>query len=674
MKDDQGNDLGRQCPSATTSTFYLNSGYSYQDADSPVPCQGSPFFPTAFRIYTVIGQHTDTLGDAYGYTKASLAFAPAGRSQDFHVYLDSGTDYRNAMGPVVLIPQSPGGVNWASASDLQVAYTSRNQNDVYIQLNVPYAARKARHDIAFPVGSNTNPWFGVVIYDATPIINTGGVSPSSIPAGVPTALTITGSGFGDHPTVYVNNTPYTTTAITQPSPGQDSVTITVNLPASLAGSSIPIYVVSNGAGGQPFSGAPQGNQYSSNTSNTVQAPVTLAPPTITAMCSPPQNPCPTGATATLQIGSTGIPFEIDGNNFTAYTPTSLTGSCVANVSFTAYGDNSVIGTLNLAANATAGPCTVTFTPAGMSQSATYVVNLVPGPPTISGNQGIWYLGAATANDNCVPGSTNLAQSCYYNATVLTLAPGPGGAPPSNGSPAYWSFTDPATGQNPAFISHTCGDPACSQVTITVTSQPPYCGVVTVAATLAGTASAPYTLYADWPSTASAIGWQDLADNDDPNPGNTGYKSNNTLRLLSACGQAMYGIAVHEQFPAGLTECNASTGWTGLGPLTATVTGTGPFAAGQVIDTVGISAPPQGMPGGISPSAQCPGMVMTGQCIQNPTPNQLSIQANAFGPLFIIVGSQSFSPPGQYFTAAPNMQVRYTDHGRDEVGSWACPIR
>jgi hypothetical protein len=59
--------------------------------------------------------------------------------------------------------------------------------------------------------------------------------------------------------------------------------VTVTLPSSLAGSNIPIYLVSNGAGA-PFSGSPEGsNHFGSATSNAVQVPVTPCTPTVSSV-------------------------------------------------------------------------------------------------------------------------------------------------------------------------------------------------------------------------------------------------------------------------------------------------------------------------------------------------------------------------------------------------------
>jgi len=46
-------------------------------------------------------------------------------------------------------------------------------------------------------------------------------------------------------------------------------------------------------------------------------------------------------------------------------------------------------------------------------------------------------------------------------------------------------------------------------------------------------------------------------------------------------------------------------------------------------------------------------------------------ANVFAAQFIFVGSQDITNLGRYFSSAPNMQVRYVDHGKDEVGTWKC---
>ena len=285
-----------------------------------------------------------------------------------------------------------------------------------------------------------------------------------------------------------------------------------------------------------------------------------------------------------------------------------------------------------------------------------ISRLVAGPPTISGNAGIWYLGSASVNDNCDPGSP--VPNCYYNSTQLTVTPGTGGTPPTAGSPAYWSFTDPLTGQPPTFVSTTCDDAGCSKVTIRATSQPPTCGRIEVRVTLGGISSATFTVVVDWPSTAPAVFWQDLSYQDPNNPSVSGLISNNTLQLVSACERAMFNIAAHEEFPASPTACGGSVGWTDPIPQSewgSWITQPDGPNAGMFIDQMLYAC----APGACTPQAQGPGI-------------PLSSQANSSAPLFIFVGSQDTQTLGKYLTAQPNMQVRYTDHGRDEPGWWRCP--
>jgi hypothetical protein len=308
-------------------------------------------------------------------------------------------------------------------------------------------------------------------------------------------------------------------------------------------------------------------------------------------------------------------------------------------------------------------------PSSQNQSNAAQLN-VADQPSVSGNFGVWYLGTAVVNDNCVAGSTDPSQSCYYNTTQLTVSPGNGGTAPSAGSPATWSLTDAVTGQPPSYLSKTCADSGCSQVALTATSYPPACGKVNLQVSLNGILSAVYPFYVDYPASASATFWEDIPYN--PNPGYAGYASNNSLLLKSACGNRMFGIDVHEEFPASFRACGMSVNWTGgnkLGSWRTLTDGVNVGAFGP--DQVGFSAPP----GSATPNPQCPGMPATGQCVADPVPpSQLSSQANAYAAQFIFVGSQDVQTLGKFFPAAPNMQVRYTDHGRDELGTWQCPVQ
>jgi hypothetical protein len=138
---------------------------------------------------------------------------------------------------------------------------------------------------------------------------------------------------------------------------------------------------------------------------------------------------------------------------------------------------------------------------------------------------------------------------------------------------------------------------------------------------------------------------------------------------------MYCIDVHEEFPAGFSRCgrSVSSAWgdavTELGSWTTFSTG----------NNVGVFGPDQiavaSRAGVDQPDPQCPGKPVAGYCVSDPVPQALlSPQANAVASQFIFVGSRDVNALGKYFTAAPNRQVRYTDHGRDEVGTWVCPVQ
>jgi hypothetical protein len=267
-------------------------------------------------------------------------------------------------------------------------------------------------------------------------------------------------------------------------------------------------------------------------------------------------------------------------------------------------------------------------------------------PTISGVAGIWYLGTASVNDNCSPTS-----ACYYNATILTVNTDPGGIAPTSSSPATWSLTFP-TGMS-AFANYACQNSACSQVKVTATSYPSACSPITVTSTLAGFQSSSLSLYVEYPQTTQLGSVQ---DNGLPGPP-PGYLSANTLKLISKCGNTMFEMDVHEQFPANPSACGGSANWTDPVPQSQWGSWT-TDNNGQFTDTVGYAC------SGCSPLSTIPGPLQT-------PPKALSTQANAYASQFIYVGSLDIQNLGKYFTAAPNMQVRYTDHGRDQPGTWKC---
>ncbi len=557
-----GQDLGLACPADATS-------WGAAVATARVPCNSpTNFYLYAPKLYTLTGFHRSQgvgLDSPVWLTFDSLSFVAAGTSRDFNnLPMGPFSNFLGAGGPTIL-PGNDG---------VTVQYTARTVNSVSVRINAPYSARKGRHQLSFPTMNiygyaTANPYFAIVVYDATPAI--ASVTPNPIPAGAATTLTITGIGFGDHPTVYVAGTAYNPGAPSRNPQGQDVVTVSVTFPLSQAGSPVPVYVVSNGAGGQAFFGAPQGAAQGSPTSATVQ----------------------------VQVAA---------------------------------------------------------------------------PPTISGNQGIWWLGAASVNDNCDTGSP--VPNCYYNSTQLTLTPGAGGAPPTASSPASWSLTDPLTGQPPTFATYACADgAACSQITVSAAGQPSYCnsvdGNLQARVTLGGISSAVFKVWVNWPQSTVVTETNDVGLPGPP----PGYISLNTRQLLSGCGPAMYNIAWHEEFPTDASGnpaywnvCGQSRGWTVPIPKLPTQGSSG-WAYG-ITDADGILRSGQGDFDAVGYSCDTCAPLSN---IPGPFRGQpLDMTANAWSYQFIYVGSQDILTLGKHWPAAPNKQVRYTDHGRVELGTWSCP--
>jgi len=657
---ENGKDLGYHCPT--------QSSVAEITADGRVPCDsnGNPlvfnvnkanFYIAEGQTYVKNSLTSPTTTPTFN-TYFSLGFAPTGGTADFTVPQDGLSDTVNATEPTI-----------NSTDGVLVSYPLnpvKTASSLPLHVVVPYAAQRGLHLVGFPANdscgmthANQNTW--ILVYDETPVITT--VTPASISAGTQATLTIQGSWFGGptNPTVFVGGNGCSggqtfTPAVTHGS-GTDSVTVAVTPPSGA--SSLSVCLKSNAAGGSTFLGAPLANQIGVATSNT--ASVQVAPPTITALTTP---------SGSFQIGTTGVPFEIDGLSLGAGSPT-LNFSCgIINPTISSPGQLKVTGTFDIPAGVAAGPCTVTLTASDNPQSAQHTFNLVPGPPTISGNQGVWWLGSAAVNDNCAAG-----QACYYNSTQLTMAPGPGASPPSAAVPAAWSLTDPATGQAPTFASWACNanDATCSSGKVTATSQPAYCsttGNVQVSVTLGGITSAPFIVIVDWPQASLLVG---AADNGTQIPQSqlVGYISTNTLQLVSACKNSMFGIDWHEEFPtdasgnaAPFNACNASQGWTDNIPQAKWASGTTDDAGtlapdfDVIVYTCGGATP-------CNPPATIPGPRAL-------PPQPLNMTANAWSYQFIFVGSKDTQTLGKYWTTAPNKQVRYTDHGVDELGTWSCP--
>ena len=199
----------------------------------------------------------------------------------------------------------------------------------------------------------------------------------------------------------------------------------------------------------------------------------------------------------------------------------------------------------------------------------------------------------------------------------------------------------------------------------------------VRVTLGGISSGAFSVGVDWPQSTVVTKTQDFGLPGPP----PGYYTINTMQLLSGCGASLYNMAWHEEFPtdasgnpASWNQCGQSQGWTRAIPIQPSGSDTG-WAFGltdqggiltsadpnQQVDTVGYAC---GAPdSACQPASNIPG-IFRGQ--------PPDVTANTWSYQFVYVGSQDTRTLGKYWPAAPNKQVRYTDHGKDEPGTWICP--
>jgi len=333
----------------------------------------------------------------------------------------------------------------------------------------------------------------------------------------------------------------------------DRAVVTVNLDVSLANTSVPVYVRSNGAGNQAFF-APTGT---ARNSATTQVTVGQPLPTVTWI------------NGTFQLGATGLPFEIDGTNFYSGTPgqpgvsfaqppPGSTANCgISNVTIITYTSTTVTGTLDTT-QAVAGQCTVTVTQYQSTQSASQTFTITPGPPTISGYAAMWWFGGYT------PECTNPAvAACYITSTVLTVTPGPGGNSPSANSPAVWR-----PGANGGNVTIECSDPndlSCASVTVSANGATAQnCddtnNQTQITVTLEGVTSSPFYVVVDMPKALEvAVDWvgtqyrQLVVDVPYTANNHVGYSTIIYYLIRSGCGQLMTPVPVNEYFDQNTTS-------------------------------------------------------------------------------------------------------------------------
>jgi len=251
--------------------------------------------------------------------------------------------------------------------------------------------------------------------------------------------------------------------------------------------------------------------------------------------------------APLQVGTAGVQFTITGQNFGAGAPSFC--SAIFNLNLTTDSDTTKSGTFDVSVGAIAGSCVVTVPGVGLGQYATGTINLVSGPPTISGNSGIWWFGGFIPD--CDP---TTPYACYFTSTQLTVTPGLGGSAPTAASPAVW-----VPGANDGKVNWHCNyqDSSCASIIVTALSATsPDCSdrsnQTQFTVGLGGVSSAPYYVTIDTPSgmeIARDTATGNLLRSDIPYTANSkvGYETLILYWIRSGCGIVMPPVRVNEFF-------------------------------------------------------------------------------------------------------------------------------
>jgi hypothetical protein len=362
------------------------------------------------------------------------------------------------------------------------------------------------------------------------------------------------------------------------------------------------------------------------------------------------------------VGETGVSFVITGSGFAGgvtavFSDTYLSTWTSATTSHT---NTTVSGTLDIPFAVLGSELTLT-TPGG---EASTPLTFPAAPVPTTDNQGIWWLGTVTSAPN----------QQYFEATDVFVTGRTG-----SDSTVTWSAVDP-NGNTNAYSSFQCtaADGTCSTAILWLNGSPGagIAGCATLQVTAAWTnqtagaldtvTSSPLFIYVDQPNYLLLQGVVDHAWQEGPQPFPPGYESENTLLAVSSCGQAMPGLWAVEAFSGNSSQCGSpSPIWTVSPPPNPK----GPFltgGGGAFIDTVGFWCT------GCTPQATIPGP------LQSP-PIPLSTQVNSWFTQTWYFGSNNVTQGangGQYWAGegwpvTPDMQVRYTDNGRDPFTAPTC---
>ncbi len=293
---------------------------------------------------------------------------------------------------------------------------------------------------------------------------------------------------------------------------------------------------------------------------------------------------------------------------------------------------------------------------------------------------VWWTGG-NPNDCYYPRDPNTGQlvpggevlACYYKTTSLSVTALPADTVPADSSPVTWTVTDPTSGGAPTWVQWQCHAPSCLQLDVTATTHPPDGSLVSVVANYHGILSPSVFLVVDY--AAEAVLNPDQTR--DSARGQWGFMSLVEYILKSASESPMSYVDVHEEFAAQWSACvysvtgTSTVGWEGSISQARTDpndagSGWGFWQTnldGSFTDHISIAWAP-------------------GSPLMSPTPapppadptQPLSTQANSWVPIVFWTGSMDTQNLGKYVPTAPMKQVRYTDHGRDELGNWSCPAQ
>ncbi len=254
------------------------------------------------------------------------------------------------------------------------------------------------------------------------------------------------------------------------------------------------------------------------------------------------------ATNTIIAGTSGS-ISIYGSCLGSATSVQSDGSGLDFTSITYTADGRVDVSFQASNSPTLGAHNVTVTTVNgtSATSGGAQVIITSGPPTISGNQGIWWFGGVIPE--CDPAA---GYPCYFTSTQLTVTAGVGGPTPSASAPAIWQPI--ANGDK---VIWNCTDPSCASIMVTArAATAPDCynsaNQTQFTVSLGGVSSLPYYLAIDTPAgmvvvTEAYSGKPFIVDMPYTANSVVGYQTSIRYLIRSACGNVLSPIRTNEYF-------------------------------------------------------------------------------------------------------------------------------